>query len=137
MLDVNELSDRVMENLCKRLEDVPEDQQFDTISEMSVYKAFDEFLTWEGIIGYTGMLIDVYENIKAAEVIPKKAVAISNPGPNEEYLGDGLYTDYDGWQVCLAANDKVSGHPTDKVYLEPAVLQRLVWYAKKNGITFE
>lgn len=68
MLDVNELSDRVMENLCKRMEDLPEDKQFEKIEDMSVYTAFDEFLNWEGIIGYTGLLIDAYESIKKAEV---------------------------------------------------------------------
>jgi hypothetical protein len=54
-------------------------------------------------------------------------------GPNEDYLGDGLYVDYDGWQVCLAANDKVSGHPTDKVYLEPLVISAFIRYLKRLG----
>jgi hypothetical protein len=67
-LDVNELSDRVMENLCNRLEDLPEDKQIDKISGYSVNQALDEFLNWEGIIGYTEMIIAAYENIKQAGV---------------------------------------------------------------------
>lgn len=55
-------------------------------------------------------------------------------GPNEEYLGDGLYADFDGWQVCLAANDKVSGRPTDKVYLELKVIDAFIRYLKRIGI---
>jgi len=54
-------------------------------------------------------------------------------GSLEEYLGDGLYADFDGWQVCLAANDKVSGRPTDKVYLEPGVIDAFLRYLKRIG----
>jgi hypothetical protein len=68
MLDPNELSDKVMENLCNRLEDLSEDKQLERIKGMSTQEAFDEFLKWEGIIGYTNMLIKAYESIKAAEV---------------------------------------------------------------------
>ena len=52
---------------------------------------------------------------------------------HEEYLGDGLYAAFDGYQICLAANDKVSGHPSDKVYLEPAVLDAFIRYTKALG----
>ena len=49
---------------------------------------------------------------------------------------DGLYADFDGYQICLAANDRVSGNPTDKVYLEPSVIEaflRYVWRLKKEA----
>jgi hypothetical protein len=49
----------------------------------------------------------------------------------EDYLGDGLYVDYDGFQICLAANDKVSGNPTDKVYLEPNVIAAFIRYLER------
>ena len=39
------------------------------------------------------------------------------------YLGDGLYASCDGCQVCLAAND--ADYPTDRVFLDEAVLERL------------
>ncbi len=49
----------------------------------------------------------------------------------EEYLGDGLYAAYDGFQLVLAANDKVSGNPSDKVYLDPRVVENLESYVKR------
>ncbi len=52
----------------------------------------------------------------------------------EDYLGDGLYADFDGYQIILAANDKNSGHPTDRVYLEPSVIAAFLRYINRNGI---
>jgi hypothetical protein len=40
----------------------------------------------------------------------------------EEYLGDGLYAAWDGYQIWLCANDKCSGNTSDVVALEPEVL---------------
>lgn len=41
--------------------------------------------------------------------------------PNETvYLGDGLYAEFDGWQIELYASDGI--HKTNQVYLEPTVL---------------
>jgi hypothetical protein len=54
-------------------------------------------------------------------------------GLNEEYLGDGLYAGFDGYQVCLAANDKVSGRPSDKVYLDTSVINAFIRYLKRLG----
>lgn len=45
------------------------------------------------------------------------------------YLGDGVYAGYDGWGVWLHANDHL--HPTDKVYLEPEVLDSLNRYFRR------
>lgn len=45
------------------------------------------------------------------------------------YLGDGLYADFDGYQICLYASDGIG--PTDTVYLEPQVLERFLEYVKK------
>lgn len=45
---------------------------------------------------------------------------------NEEYLGDGLYASYDGWQIELYASDGI--RKTNSVYLEPSVLTKFqVW----------
>ena len=44
-------------------------------------------------------------------------------GKYETYLGDGLYADFDGYQIILGANDRVSGVPTDVVALDPGVVQ--------------
>lgn len=40
------------------------------------------------------------------------------------YLGDGLYAIFDGYGIWLHANDHEN--PTDKVYLEPPVIQALI-----------
>ena len=40
-----------------------------------------------------------------------------------EYLGDGVYAIYDEFGIWLHANDHLD--PTDKIYLEPAVLRAL------------
>jgi hypothetical protein len=47
----------------------------------------------------------------------------------EEYLGDGLYAEYDGYQVALKANSRE--HPSDTVYLEPYTLERFVKFVEK------
>jgi hypothetical protein len=42
----------------------------------------------------------------------------------ETYLGDGLYVEFDGYQLKLKANDNL--YPTDTVYLEPQVYENLL-----------
>lgn len=46
--------------------------------------------------------------------------------PRPEYLGDGVYARFDGYQIWLAAND----HRNDVIAIEPAVLSALIQYAK-------
>ena len=45
------------------------------------------------------------------------------------YLGDGLYADFDGYQVELYAHDGIT--KTNQVYLEPSVLEAFWEYVKK------
>lgn len=56
---------------------------------------------------------------------------IRNKGPYEEYLGDGLYADFDGFQIWLSANDRVRGYPTDKVAIDISVLENFERYIKE------
>ena len=44
---------------------------------------------------------------------------------NEEYLGDGLYPSFDGFQICLRAPHLDGEH---RVYLEPSVLDSFERY---------
>ncbi len=44
------------------------------------------------------------------------------------YLGDGVYAIFDGHGIWLHANDHKD--PTDRVYLEPQVLELLVAFDK-------
>jgi hypothetical protein len=47
----------------------------------------------------------------------------------KDYLGDGLYAIYDGFNVWLYANDLEN--PTDKVCLEPPVLEAFERFVSK------
>ena len=51
------------------------------------------------------------------------------PEEIKDYLGDGLYAKFDGYQIELRAND--FNNPTDTVYLEPAVLEALNRFTKR------
>ncbi len=47
----------------------------------------------------------------------------------DEYIGDGVYVSFDGYQIWLAANH----HENRVVALEPEVWSQLVEYAKRIG----
>lgn len=48
---------------------------------------------------------------------------------NEEYLGDGVYASYDGYQIKLMANDHKI--PTDIIFLDSHVVKALVDFAQR------
>jgi hypothetical protein len=45
----------------------------------------------------------------------------------KQYLGDGVYADFDGYHVVLTTENGVS---TNTVYLEPDVLEHLEMYVE-------
>lgn len=47
----------------------------------------------------------------------------------KSYLGDGLYAEFDGYQIALKANSHE--YPTDTVYLEPQVYENLVKFVEQ------
>lgn len=49
---------------------------------------------------------------------------------NHAYIGDGVYAEWDGYHVILRANDHRDTHCTDKIYLEPGVLERINLFYK-------
>lgn len=51
------------------------------------------------------------------------------PLPAPVYLGDGLYAEFDGWQVRLYAHSGVSH--TNEVFLEPDVLVSFLRYVEQ------
>ena len=53
---------------------------------------------------------------------------MGKPTQPTEYLGDGVYAIFDGFGIWLHANDHRC--PTDRIYLEPSVLQALNRFAK-------
>lgn len=53
-----------------------------------------------------------------------------------QYLGDGLYVDFDGTQVVLSAENGIGA--TNTVYLEPGVFEELKrWHARQIQPLFE
>ena len=47
---------------------------------------------------------------------------------HHEYLGDGVYASFDGYNVCLS----LGSHDNDPViYLDPVTLKALIYYARK------
>jgi len=54
-------------------------------------------------------------------------VTINEP-KKPEYLGDGLYAEYDGWQVRLFASNGET--TTNEVFLDPAVLRAFIHYVE-------
>jgi hypothetical protein len=49
-------------------QDILENRRVSDFENMSVYDAFDAFLTYNGIIGFTSFITSAYESIKAAEI---------------------------------------------------------------------
>jgi hypothetical protein len=47
-----------------------------------------------------------------------------------EYLGDGLYVEFDGFQFRLYASDGI--HVTNEVYLEPSVLAAVIRFINRT-----
>lgn len=45
-----------------------------------------------------------------------------------EYLGDGVYAAWDGFAIELRANDHLN--PTDRIFLEPSILDALNRFLK-------
>lgn len=50
---------------------------------------------------------------------------------DEEYLGDGLYASFDGYQIKLRAP---RDHGDHEVYLEPPVVASFLEYATRIGV---
>jgi len=46
----------------------------------------------------------------------------------QDYLGDGVYIEFDGYNIILKANHHIT--PTDIIYLEPNVLANLLSFIK-------
>lgn len=44
---------------------------------------------------------------------------------NHDYIGDGVYAEFDGYGIWLRANDHRDHLCTDKIYIEPDVLESL------------
>ena len=66
MLDVNDLNDQVFEAIFNNMA-LDEDEAIEKMALLSVEEAFDKWLNWHGIIGYTSQIIQALDNLRWAE----------------------------------------------------------------------
>lgn len=64
-LNLDRIPTDVLDDLLERVDD-----DRDKIAQMSVREAFNEWLVWNGIIGYTRKIISALDNLRAAEIDP-------------------------------------------------------------------
>lgn len=55
----------------------------------------------------------------------------TEPMPKQEYLGDGVYAEFDGYQVWLRTPREMGWH---EIAIEPAVYNRLREFARSVGV---
>lgn len=48
---------------------------------------------------------------------------------DKQYLGDGVYVDFDGYMLILTTEDGI--RVLNKIYLEPAVYENLIRYVEE------
>ena len=65
MLDPDYVDDQVLSDIMENME--TEDPN--CIKHMDANQAMDRFLSWNGIIGYTGTIIEAYQSLRVAESI--------------------------------------------------------------------
>lgn len=54
----------------------------------------------------------------------------STPGILKEYLGDGVYADFDGYHIVLTT-ERLEPNTIDRICLEPEVLHNLERYIQR------
>lgn len=52
-----------------------------------------------------------------------------NPAWHPDYIGDGVYVEFDGYMLILTTRDGIV-NPTNAIALEPEVYARLVTYVE-------
>lgn len=53
----------------------------------------------------------------------------------QDYIGDGVYVEFDGRGITLKANNHLD--PTDTIYLKLEVLEALIRFAKRMGMVIK
>lgn len=64
---------------------------------------------------------------------PVLVCLLENNMDTSAYLGDAVYATYDGFHIKLQANG-VGREATDTIYLEPAVIAKLVSWDKEGHV---
>ena len=55
----------------------------------------------------------------------------TKPPAGRVYLGDGVYADFDGYQVWIWTSNGI--RESERIALEPSVIRNLLDYAKRVG----
>jgi hypothetical protein len=74
-LDVNEIPDQTLSDIMENLETEDEND----VGKLSPGEAIDRFLIWNGICGFTGMILDGVEGIRAASTIHEIRTLVNPP----------------------------------------------------------
>jgi hypothetical protein len=64
-LDINEINDQALNDIMENLGTEDETE----VGKLSAGEAIDRFLIWNGIMGYTGMITEAIDSIRAADSI--------------------------------------------------------------------
>ena len=48
----------------------------------------------------------------------------------KRYLGDGVYSEFDGHQIKLSTSDRIDSYDSNVIYLDPVVINNLLDYVK-------
>ena len=52
----------------------------------------------------------------------------------KDYLGDSVYSDFDGYHIILTTENGLPDDPSNRIAIEPSVLQALIRYAVRIGM---
>lgn len=67
MLNVEKINPYVLADICENLSlDVTNKDDLEKVASLSVSEAFNSFLIWNGIVGYTDMITRALDNIRAS-----------------------------------------------------------------------
>lgn len=78
MLDIDSIPDNVLTDILENKE-LPDDETgYTEVAKLSARDAFDSFLNWNGIIGYTDKLIIALDGLRKSEAETERRL-VQNP----------------------------------------------------------
>lgn len=121
MLDVDSIKDNVLTDIMENLGMDPgecDEKDLQVIRQMSASEAFDRFLIWNGIQGFTGLILETVDSLQNAETIAGLREILKGDFAPEGDIGDV----WDAIDEVLSTQ----GHRNDASL-------KLVWEAYRQG----
>jgi hypothetical protein len=87
-LDINEIDDQTLTDIMDNMET----ERAEDVAGLSAGEAIDKFLTWNGIMGFTGMITEGIDSIRAAATIHEIRTLV-NPPDGSVINADEIFTD--------------------------------------------